>query len=281
MKKIALMLSLFFTANALCTPLTVRYFQTDGRYSYQIELLNIALDKTRDKYGPIRLAAVKEQMTQSRALQFLQKGEQIDIAFLATNSDREQQLLPIKIPILRGILGYRVFLIHQESANSFASLTTFKQLQTTYKAGFGAHWADLEILKQNGIRVDETVKYNLLFSKLNNKRFDYFPRGINEAWEEIKRVSETYPNLAVEQHHALYYPYPVYFFVNKHNTQLAARIEEGLKIALDDGSFKASFMAYHQGIIEQANLKGRTTFRLDNPTLPLGTLEPDTSWWLK
>jgi len=115
---------------------------------------------------------------------------------------------------------------------------------------------------------------------LKLKRFDYFPRGINEAWNEIDKKGVNYPELMVEERTALYYPYPVYYFVNKENRELAARIEKGLKIALADGSFKDLFFESHSEIINKANLDDRIIFKLQNPTLPEGTPEPDTSWWL-
>ena len=283
MKKIAvIILTVVVFAPVLhVAPVSIRYFQTDQRYLYRVELLKLALEKTLETDGPYILKPVDEEMTQARGLSYLQKGQTVDIAFLPTTAERERQFLPIKIPILRGILGYRVLLIHKDDAVKFSTIETFEQLKAGYTAGFGADWADLTILKQNGISVDETVKYELLFAKLEKKRFDYFPRGINEAWQEIHTFSSTCPNLMVDSHLALYYPYPVYFFANAHNVQLAERIERGLTIALNDGSFKELFLTYHKDLIEQAGLAHRKLFRLENPTLPAGTPEPDTSWWLE
>lgn len=155
------------------------------------------------------------------------------------------------------------------------------QLKEQYKAGFGSQWADMEILRINQIPVIGTVKYSNLFRMLSAKRFDYFPRGINEIWQEVSTMKDSYPNLAVEPKLALYYPYPVYFFVNKANEKLANRLERGLKIAIADGTFKALFLKYHQAMIKQASLQDRRLFTLENPTLAKDTLKPDTSWWLE
>ncbi|MDM8517311.1 hypothetical protein QUF76_14005, partial [Desulfobacterales bacterium HSG16] len=67
---------------------------------------------------------------------------------------------------------------------------------------------------------------------------------------------------------------------NKKNLKLADRIERGLKIALKDGTFKKLFLKYHDPVIKQAKLNGRNLFIIKNPTLPAGTPDPDTSWWL-
>lgn len=274
------MTMLFFSTTALGTPLSLKYFQTDSRYEYRIALLKLAMEKTLTSDGPYSLAPVETKMVQSRGLRFLARGEKVNIAFLPTNQERESTFLAIKIPLLRGLLGYRIAIIRKESLQDFAKIESIEQLIAQYKAGFGNQWADMDILKINNIPTVGTTEYENLFDMLAAKRFDYFPRGINEAWDEIAKRKELYPTLTVDPYIALYYPYPVYFFVNKSNLKLADRIERGLNIALEDGSFKALFLKYHSQDIEQAALHKRKIFILKNPTLAEGTPDPDTRWWL-
>lgn len=51
---------------------------------------------------------------------------------------------------------------------------------------------------------------------LERKRFDYFPRAIDEPWIEI----EGKPQFEVKLYFLLKYPAPTYFFINKANHQL-------------------------------------------------------------
>lgn len=51
-------------------------------------------------------------------------------------------------------------------------------------------------------------------------------------------------------------------------------------LAYSYGSFKKLFLDYHRDIIEKADLENRKIYFLKNATLPVGTAEPDTSWWL-
>ena len=263
------------------TSAPIRYFQTDLRYQYRIDLLKLALDHTLESHGPYKIAPTTESITQARGIDLLERKEGVDVAFLPTTKERELKLRAIKIPILRGILGYRVLLIHRDDQAKFASIYSLDELREHFRGGFGSQWADMAILKQNQLKVVGIAQYESLFSMLEVKRFDYFPRGINEAWKEIELQHASYPHLMVEENLALYYPYPVYFFVHKNNLYLADRINLGLQMALSDGSFKALFMAYHQDFIEQAKLTGRRMFILSNPTLPEDTDSPDTQWWLK
>lgn len=82
---------------------------------------------------------------------------------------------------------------------------------------------------------------NLLIDMLASKRFDYFPRGLHEVYSEQKIAAEK--NIVVEDSIMLHYPVPIYFFVNKNNVALANRIERGLRIAMQDGSFDELFLA--------------------------------------
>lgn len=282
MKKINLILVLliFLSSDALSESLKIKYFQTDLRYAYRIDLLKLAMEKTVKPDGQYSLEPVKEKMTQSRGILFLAKGEKVNIGFFPSNKERESKLFPVKIPILRGLLGYRVLLVRKGNLVDFSQIESLDQLKTKFSAGFGDQWADFEILRINNIPVFGTSKYESLFYMLSVKRFDYFPRGINEAWNEISDKKEKYPDLTVDPYIALYYPYPVYFFVSKNNLKLADRVQRGLTIALEDGTFKALFLKYHGKIIQQADLNNRKIFILKNPTLAEGTPVPDTSWWL-
>ena len=280
MRKAGIILSfiVLFSTNSFSTPLVVNYFQKDLRFELEIKLLELALKETIDTDGEFSLRPIKEKVTQGRGLKFLEQGE-IDVVFLPTSKKRERRFLPIKIPLLRGILGYRIFLIHKDSINDFDEISTFEQLRKKYIAGFGTHWADRDILEDNNIRVMESPNYDNLFNMLELRRFDYFPRGITEVWRELEEFGTQHPNLIVEKQIALYYPYSVYYFVNKSNVKLAGRIERGLKVLLKNGSFKKLFFKYYAPYIKQANLENRKLFRIKNTVDPLN--DPDTSWWLQ
>lgn len=260
----------------------VRYFQTDPRYDYRIKLLTLALEKTLETHGGYILVPYKGELeiTQARGLYELENNN-YDIAFLPSSIEREKRFLPVKIDIMKGIIGLRILLIHKDNAPKFEKIHDFNHLRDGFIAGFCDQWSDIEILKANGIRVATSSVYNNLFPMLYYKRFDYFPRGINEVGPELDKIREAFPALEAEKNLALYYPMPVYFFVSKNNVGLANRIEKGLKAAEKDGSFKKLFVEEHAAAIKSVNLDKRMVLRLSNPDLPADTPEPDTSWWLR
>lgn len=76
----------------------------DGNYgSYHVAVLNAALKATQE-YGETGLVPHPHPMSQSRQQVSVLKGD-ADIMWSVTNNDREQRLLPIKLPLLKALLG--------------------------------------------------------------------------------------------------------------------------------------------------------------------------------
>ncbi|MES2039770.1 MAG: transporter substrate-binding domain-containing protein [Pseudomonadota bacterium] len=255
---------------------SLKYFPVGPIYEYRWKLLDLALAHTRDEAN-VRLEAFAEEVTQNRGISLLQSGA-IDVIALGTNAEREAQMLPVKIDILRGIIGYRVLVIRKSDQAGIAIMDE-QALRQQLTFGLNSQWADLPILRANGFTVVTSTNYENLFGMLAAGRFDAFTRGLNEAYLEIEKHKEQFPQLMTEKSKALYFPYPVYFWVNKDNQLLASRIERGLKLALADGSFRQLFESYHAKEIKQLASEKRQLIRLSNPVLPTGTVEPDTRWW--
>lgn len=270
---------ILFYFQFIFTPLAARaeykYFQSESRFPYEVKLLRTALRKAGDN------AALKEHPLENyaRGMRLLEEGV-VDVGFFAATPDLEKRFAPIKQDILNGLLGYRLNLIHKDNPDLFKNVKTLKDLKKL-KAGFNEHWPDKFVLIHNKIPTELSAGYENLFVMLNKKRFDYFPRGINEVWTEQERFEKEAPNLIVDTHIAFFYPYPVYFFVRKDNAALAKKIEQGLKIMLKDGSLKASFLEYHKVFLDKAEISKRRVFHLSNPNLPSEYLSQDldTSWW--
>jgi hypothetical protein len=116
----------------------------------------------------------------------LEKNE-FDVGFKAGNIDLNKRFLPIKIPTMRGLLGYRVFLIHRNKLPLFQQIKTFEQLKKKAVLGFGSHWPDIKIYHKNGLTTESAPQYKALFRMLNFKRFDFIPRGASEVILELDK----------------------------------------------------------------------------------------------
>lgn len=254
----------------------LHYFQVDGRYDYRTELLKLVLSYSDNSPELVP----RSDIPTARAARLMEKGKISGIISVATSRDREEKLHAIKIPILAGILGMRVFFIHKDDQPDFSGINTLNDLQAKV-AGFGEHWGDLTILKENSLPVEPVAKYLSLFDMLNAKRFDYFPRGVNEIFGEYTKFKEASPNLAIEQDLGIYYPYPVYFFVDKNNLRIAKIIETGLQQALKDGKLKTLFLQYHSDLLRKLNFTQRRVFYLTNSSLPEDAVVKNMHWWFE
>jgi hypothetical protein len=263
--------------------LVVRYLPPENpdqkAHYYYVDLLKLALEKTRAEDGGFELQPIKYYMVQSRAIQELNRGRKIDVYWTMTSKKREEKIRPIRIPLLKGLLGFRVFIIRKEDQEKFSQVTSLNDLKK-FIAGQGHDWPDTTVLRANGLKVVGITDYQSIFPMLEKKRFDYFPRGVNEPWAEIIEHSEK--GFAVETHLLFQYPAPIYFFVNHRNAKLAERIERGLQIAIDDGSFEQLFSGYpgREEVFQRARLNERLVFKFSNPLLSDETPLADARLWL-
>ena len=262
---------------AMAGETSIRYFPSGPIYEYRWKLLELALAHVKADAGEFRLEPYAEEVTQNRGMLLLQSGA-IDVIALGTNDERESRMRPIKIDILRGIVGFRLFVIRAADQGRIAQMDE-RSLRKQLTFGLNSQWADLPIMRANGFSVITSSTYENLFEMLSAARFDAFPRGLNEARRELDERKQIYPKLAIEQSKALYFPYPIYVWVHKDNVARAKTIERGLQLSLADGSFRKLFESYHAIEIATIRKEKRQVILLDNPVLPAGTAKPETSWW--
>jgi hypothetical protein len=250
----------------------------DQRYQYSEQLLQTVLNRTEGQYGKTELRHALA-MPRDRVLIELKRGELIQVADAPSRPDFEQNLLPIRIPLRKGILGYRLLLIHEKDQARFAHIKTLDELKKL-RAVLGKQWAITPVLQQHGFKLVQEIKYDNLFRLLGSDEADYFPRGVNEIFDEFAARKAAIPGLAIEKSLALYLPLPTYFFVAPNRPALAERIRHGLEAMIKDGSFEQLFQQYHRDLLQQANLAGRKIFYLDNPNLPPQTPFGRPELWL-
>ncbi|MES2046780.1 MAG: hypothetical protein V4447_00150 [Pseudomonadota bacterium] len=249
-------------------------FTGDDRQTYPLKILTLALSKGGGKF---ELKPCLHKMQQDRALRQLALGLEINVLWTMTSKEREKDLLPIRIPIDKGLLGWRIFLINTKNIANFEKLHTLDDLKN-FQAVQGHDWPDTEILRANGLKVLGLPYYHSLFSLLQMGKVDYLPRSISEIWVEEKNHPEM--DLTIEKNLILHYPTALYFFVNKRDQELARLIESGLLAAIKDGSFEKAFVESYGEDIKRTNFKGRKLFQLTNPLLPLETPLQDKKLWL-
>lgn len=246
-----------------------------GDTSLPHKLLIEALNKANLDY--IHPYESDKDISNARILNDVKIG-QLDVMWSMTSQSLEQDYQAVYIPLFRGLLGMRLAIVTQKNKELFKHVSSIADLKR-FRAGQGKTWPDTTILKENGLNVVTTLKYPNLFPMLEGGRFDYFPRGVNEPWDEIANYHDL--NLTVDPYILLKYTAPLYFFVAKENTQLAQKLTQSLNKMIKDGSFNRMFFddSQVQMVLQKANLKQRLIIPLSNPNLSSITPLSRTELW--
>lgn len=254
---------------------------TNDHHKYCRGLLELALSYSATNFEfqdiPAGSGGLERELVQ------LKEG-QLDVTWMATTDYLESKTRPIRVPLYRGLLGYRIFLIRKGDQQRFEKVKTLDDLKA-FTFGQGDDWPDTTILKANNLKIVPAHLYGSLFYMLNGGRFDAFPRGVHEPWGELRNLKNWRDHnldLEVEKNLILVYKMPMYMFVSKDNEKLAKTIENGLHKAIDDGSFDRYFFndPVVKEALDKARIHERKVFHLDNPNLPRATpLDNPKLWW--
>ena len=232
---------------------------------YPIKLLALALDQTGVSY---QLIPSDNFLSKGKALDRLQDNREINIVWGMTNVQREKDLLPIRIPIFKGLIGWRLLLIRQDMAERFTYIQQFEHLVKLSPLQ-GRDWPDTKILQSNGFDVITERNQTSLMKMLGRAQGDFFPRSIIEVWEELARSKVANEiQIQIQPSLGIRYPAAIYFFVNKKSVPLANLIETGLEKAIENGTYEALFVESYKTYIEKAQIENRTFYPLENAFLP-------------
>jgi hypothetical protein len=241
------------------------------RWNYALGLVQLALEESGRDYV---LRPTTDEMSQTRAARELELGN-IDLIWTGTSAEYEQRFRAVRIPVLRGLDGYRICVIEPGRQSAFSavqSLDDLKQLTIGQDPG----WSDVKILEAAGLKV-VTAPYDALPNMVERGRFDCFLRGAHETSNEVAR----HPALAVENDLLIVYPFTSFFFVNKKNAALADALESGLKKAYEDGRFMQHFNSHPaiRAIFDEGRIEQRRRLDIPNPFLTYETRAiPDQYW---
>lgn len=253
--------------------------KADVRDKYFYELLQLSLEKSIDKFGAYSLKYAEIELPSTRIPVEMSRGQFVNVLTSPTSTQLESMVLPIKIPLVKGIQGLRLLLIKKSKQAQFAEVENLNQLKN-FILGQGKGWLDTIVFNEAGLDVATSTEYHVLFKMLAFDRFDAFPRGLNEIYRELDERKSVYPEFAVEQKLVVYYDLPVYFFVQLGNERLHDRIQYGLNNALEDGSFDQLFFDYYGEDIINAKLQNRTLFYLPNKFVPVIDKQQYKQFWL-
>lgn len=265
MLSLLLLLPMILPAPAAAEGLKVVYPQRpvqDDADAYPLAVLQLALDKSG---RPYELSQAPRATPFPQSVQQLLEGGAIQVIWAPTNYLLETMFHPVRVPIYRGLGGYRLFLIQRARQPLFHGITSLDDLRPLLTAE-GFEWPTREILETADLRVF-AASYDTIVRLLSLGRIDFFPRGLPDIFIEQRRQSSRFPEIAVEEELLLRYDAVRFFFVNKSNIALQKALERGFAKAYEDGSFQELFNSHPdiREALDRAQLKRRRIIRIDNP----------------
>lgn len=250
----------------------------DANGEYADAVIKMALAYHGDKYDVQYSGTGSTSLTQLRQMELVRAGR-MHVLWAGTTPELEEKLRPVRVPLYKGLLGYRIFIIRQGDQARFNGIETLAEVRNL-DLGQGRTWSDTLILEANGFEITKANKYDSLFHMVDGGRFDAFPRGVNEPWGEIAARPEL--NLTVEKNLMLVYKMPFYLFVGPDDAELERDLESGMRQAMKDGTFDKFFFnnPMVKDVLAKGNLENRRAFMLDNPLLTPETPLDDPLLWL-
>ncbi len=248
----------------------------DPQLAYVRRVVELALSRSGSR---LEIRPVDLDMAQGRTLIELASGHcPVDLMWTMTDTQRENSgLLPVRVPIDRGLLGWRLLLVRRSELAQWHSVRTLNELALRV-AGQGHDWPDTAILRANGLQVGTSSGYKALFRMLAARRIDYFPRSILEIDTEL--AGGRYPDLAIAPGLMLHYPAAAYLFVSPARPELAAELRVGLEAAVADGSFQRLHREFYGAVLKAHPVSPDRVLKLSNPLLPPETPVNRREFWL-
>jgi hypothetical protein len=248
-----------------------------GQDGFGFRVLRLALQKSGE---PFELT-FDQQSSNNERIRLRLAQNKVSIADFGTSREFEEIYRAIYFPIDLGLNGWRIFLINRKGAFRPDNTWGLSEL-LAYKAGQGAGWSDVRVLRDAGLSVEEVPDFENLFKMLALNRFDYFPLGANEVHFLKELYDQEAPGLEVEEDLLLIYPFARFFFVHKDNEALHDAVYLGLTRAFEDGSLKALYTqeTAMQNFLLKSDLLNRKKILIENRYLTIEFQKIDTKYFM-
>ena len=231
----------------------------NSNYGYPINLLREAAPKS------IRLRPSIE-VRQTELLGELISGKNIHIGMFPPTEEFESNLIPIYVPVMRGILGMRICLINPKFQNLFKNIKSISDMRKNkIEILGGVGWPDNDVYRHAKLEVRTTKNFRDLYALLDTKTPRCFSRSIGEVTKELEEIADL--NIIAEPTILLQYDLPSMYFVSPKKVEFAKDLEEGLSKLLKSGKFLDIFWRYHNSLFSDYNVMNRTVVYFENPNL--------------
>ncbi len=242
---------------------------------YPVRLLKLAVEKSE---ANLTVLPTFKSLPKNRALHQLKSNKDVDVVWARTSPQKEKDFLAIKIPIFKGLSGWKVPLVNRHRSIDLSHVDTVNELRQ-YSVIQGSAWDSRQVFEANDIVVHHAYEQRSLFEMLSRNRGDLLFQSVIDTW--AYRENHRNYNVKMDEHLAVRFPEAIYFFVNRDNDALAKAIQKGLELSLKDGSFDSLFDELIKPYLARCNLEKRNIIELENPGFSYKKSALNESYWLE
>jgi hypothetical protein len=275
--KLILVIFIFITNSVFAEHIRYCGFkkETQDKYTF-LQFLN-AMKNNGHTYS---LNQYPEKLTRPRQLlHFELEKSQCDVFTGGANLEYSARFLRVDIPLTRGLLGYRYFMVENEQLENLASLSTIKEFKEHLIIGSNTAKLKNDIFNYNNFNIMNSTS-GRAWLMLKGQRFNAIQRSIvgNISKREKSRTeSSIYRNLMV------YYHADLFFYVNKNRKDLHEILLNGLIKAYKNGSFMKTF-DNHSDITQALNFlnnfEEKNIYGMKNPYLDSDFYNISAEYWM-
>ena len=254
------------------------------QHDFRYRLLKLVLERSGRPFALGFSAAVQPQDEAIVALAEGQKAGRrnplrLSVGVYGAGPELNRRLRPVPIPVMGGVLGLRAGWTNQAS---LAELQTIRRLQDLQRIVLvqGLGWSDVEIFDRAGLRT-YTERSEKLLRLVNDNRVQLFPRGLAELEAEDSAIS-SYPQMLLDPHLLIVYPFAGFFYVAPENAVLAGAIQIGFERVIADGSYQrlVEEAIMTPWLKRQLKLRSRRVLVLRNPEAAEALADVDQEHWI-
>lgn len=249
----------------------------DLRREYARALLEQVMERTVPAFGPYTIEQADAHMERPRLLEALKEGKLVNVTAYPADAKWLKSLNYVPVPIDMGLQSWRIALIDSRQQGRIRKLDLPNGLKAL-TAGVGSAWVTRSALQDNGFRYVTGSNYLGLFEMLAAGRFDYFPRGVNEIFQEYDQRKQAFPQLAIEDSFVLHDHIPSLFFVSPRNPRLHQRLKAGMEAMLNDGALERFVLERHRSYLRRARLCSRRRIELPNKEIDPALIAREALW---
>ena len=252
-------------------------FKRDTQDKYTFLQFTNAMKNNGHTYS---LNQYSEKLTRPRQLlHFELEKSQCDVFTGGANLEYSARFLRVDIPLTRGLLGYRYFMIDNEQLDSLAPLSTLEEFKEHLIIGSNTAKLKNDIFNYNNFNIMNSTS-GRAWLMLKGQRFNAIQRSIVG---DISKREKSRPESSIYRNLMVYYPADLFFYVNKNRKDLHAILFNGLRNAYENDSFMKTFDSHpdiKQALNFLSNFEEDNIYLIKNPYLDTDFYNISAEYWV-